>query len=417
MMILEPVSHHNLIVIPARMQATRLPGKPLADIAGIPMIVHVWRRAVAANAGDVIVATDSGEIADSVTAAGGKAIMTRTDHASGSDRVFEAVTKADPGQRAGIIVNLQGDLPTLDPDLVTRCLAPLADPEVDIATLTAVITEPEERTNPNVVKVVGTPIAASTTPAAPSAAPAATPASGPNAGSAGLSAAAIAQAAANNGSGDASGGPVSRQDPSSSAAQDAARARAAYAPVNSLASSSVTSSPAPAPQTTAPAPAQSGSFGSSVTGFFSNMFGGSSAAPAEAQAPSGVTTASTGAVAETSSWTNATVVKEGSAAKSSGKSQKVAAVSPKQGVATKGKYKIHIAAVRSRAEADALAQQLVAQHGADLANHVPTVDEAVIGSMGTFYRVRINGYASQEEPRGLCDKLRSSGLDCLVVTN
>ncbi|ADJ24528.1 3-deoxy-D-manno-octulosonate cytidylyltransferase [Hyphomicrobium denitrificans ATCC 51888] len=159
MMILQPVSHHNLIVIPARMQATRLPGKPLADIAGTPMIVHVWRRAVAANAGDVIVATDSGEIADAVTAAGGKAIMTRTDHASGSDRVFEAVTKADPGQRAGIIVNLQGDLPTLDPDLVTRCLAPLSDPEVDIATLTAVITEPEERTNPNVVKVVGTPIA------------------------------------------------------------------------------------------------------------------------------------------------------------------------------------------------------------------------------------------------------------------
>ena len=147
------------------------------------------------------------------------------------------------------------------------------------------------------------------------------------------------------------------------------------------------------------------------------MFGGSSAAPAEAQAPSGVTTASTSAVAETSSWTNATVVNEGSAAKSGSKSQKVAAVSPKPAVATKGKYKIHIAAVRSRAEADALAQQLVAQHGADLANHVPTVDEAVIGSMGTFYRVRINGYASQEEPRGLCDKLRSSGLDCLVVTN
>lgn len=141
------------------MQATRLPGKPLADIAGTPMIVHVWRRAVAANAGDVIVATDSGEIADAVTAAGGKAIMTRADHASGSDRVFEAVTKADPVQRAGIIVNLQGDLPTLDPDLVTRCLAPLSDPEVDIATLTAVISEPEERTNPNVVKVVGTPIA------------------------------------------------------------------------------------------------------------------------------------------------------------------------------------------------------------------------------------------------------------------
>ena len=73
--------------------------------------------------------------------------------------------------------------------------------------------------------------------------------------------------------------------------------------------------------------------------------------------------------------------------------------------------------MRSRAEAEQLAQNLVAQHGADLANHVPTVDEAVIGSMGTFYRVRIGGYASQEEPRGLCNKLRSSGLDCLVVTN
>ena len=142
------------VIIPARYASTRLPGKPLADIAGTPMIVHVWRRAVAANAGDVVVATDSGEIADAVTAAGGRAIMTRADHASVSDRVFEAVTKADPGRRAGIIVNLQGDLPTLDPDLVTRCLAPLSDPEVDIATLTAVITEPEERTNPNVVKVV-----------------------------------------------------------------------------------------------------------------------------------------------------------------------------------------------------------------------------------------------------------------------
>ena len=107
---------------------------------------------------------------------------------------------------------------------------------------------------------------------------------------------------------------------------------------------------------------------------------------------------------------------EGGAAKSTGKSHKVAAAATPTR-ATKGKYKIHIAAVRSRAEAEALAQQLIAQHGAELDNHVPTVDEAVIGSMGTFYRVRINGYASQEEPRGLCDKLRTSGLDCLVVTN
>jgi cell division septation protein DedD len=85
--------------------------------------------------------------------------------------------------------------------------------------------------------------------------------------------------------------------------------------------------------------------------------------------------------------------------------------------ATKGRYKVHIAALRSRADAEALAHRLVAQHGADLDNRVPTVDEAVIGSMGTFYRVRIGGFASQEEPRGLCNKLRTSGLDCLVVTN
>jgi 3-deoxy-manno-octulosonate cytidylyltransferase (CMP-KDO synthetase) len=158
--ILTDVLQHILIVIPARMQATRLPGKPLADIAGTPMIAHVWRRAVAANAGKVIVATDSEEIARAIAAAGGNAVMTRADHASGSDRVFEAVTKADPEGRASIIVNLQGDLPTLDPDLITRCIAPLQTPEVDIATLAAVISEAEERTNPNVVKVVGTPIAA-----------------------------------------------------------------------------------------------------------------------------------------------------------------------------------------------------------------------------------------------------------------
>jgi cell division septation protein DedD len=154
-----------------------------------------------------------------------------------------------------------------------------------------------------------------------------------------------------------------------------------------------------------------------VTGFFSNIFGGSSSAPAaETQAPAGVTTASTGAVAETSSWSNATVVNEGDSAKATDKKPQVAAAA-KSASATKGKYKVHIAAFRSRTEADALAQQLVAQHGADLDNHVPTVDEAVIGSMGTFYRVRVGGYASQEEPRDLCNKLRTSGLDCLVVTN
>ncbi len=140
------------------MHATRLPGKPLADIHGKPMIVHVWRRAVEANAGRVIVATDSAEIADAVKAAGGEAVMTRADHPSGSDRIHEAITKIDPARKAGIIVNLQGDLPTLDPKLVSDCIAPLASAETDIATLAAVISEDEERTNPNVVKVVGTPI-------------------------------------------------------------------------------------------------------------------------------------------------------------------------------------------------------------------------------------------------------------------
>ncbi|CAA2137370.1 3-deoxy-manno-octulosonate cytidylyltransferase [Hyphomicrobium sp. ghe19] len=155
---LNAVAQETLILIPARMQATRLPGKPLADIHGKPMIVHVWRRAVEANAGRVIVATDSAEILQAVKAAGGEAVMTRADHASGSDRIHEAVTKVDPARKAEIIVNLQGDLPTLDPRLVLDCVAPLASGETDIATLAALISDDEERLNPNVVKVVGTPI-------------------------------------------------------------------------------------------------------------------------------------------------------------------------------------------------------------------------------------------------------------------
>lgn len=140
------------------MQATRLPGKPLADIHGLPMIVHVWRRAMEAKAGRVVVATDSRDILQAVEAAGGEAVMTRDDHASGSDRIHEAIRTLDPSGRAQIIVNLQGDLPTLDPALVTECIAPLASGATDIATLAAVISEDEEKTNPNVVKVVGTPI-------------------------------------------------------------------------------------------------------------------------------------------------------------------------------------------------------------------------------------------------------------------
>ncbi len=149
-----------IVLIPARIGSTRLPGKPLADIAGEPMIVHVMRRAQAANVGPVVIATDSEAIAACVEKAGGRALMTRADHASGSDRIFEALATADPQDRARIIVNVQGDLPTLSPSDLTAALAPLADPAVDIGTLAAEISDADERTNPNVVKVVGSPVAA-----------------------------------------------------------------------------------------------------------------------------------------------------------------------------------------------------------------------------------------------------------------
>ena len=141
------------------MAATRLPGKPLAAIAGEPMIVHVLRRALAAELGPVVVATDSAEVAAIVDKAGGRAVLTRADHASGSDRIFEALGKADSQSRAKIVVNLQGDLPTIAPATIAAALGPLNDPAVDIATLAAEIKVPEERANPNVVKVVGTPVA------------------------------------------------------------------------------------------------------------------------------------------------------------------------------------------------------------------------------------------------------------------
>ncbi len=145
-----------LILIPARMASTRLPGKPLADIAGRPMIVHVLDRARESGLGPVCVATDSEEIAAAVAKAGGHAVMTRADHASGSDRIFEAMEQIGAG--ADIIVNVQGDLPTIAPADIRAALAPMGDPKVDIATLAAEIRRPEERTDPNVVKVVGTPI-------------------------------------------------------------------------------------------------------------------------------------------------------------------------------------------------------------------------------------------------------------------
>jgi 3-deoxy-manno-octulosonate cytidylyltransferase (CMP-KDO synthetase) len=148
-----------LILIPARMASTRLPGKPLADIAGLPMIVQVLRRAEAAQLGPVVVACDDEIIATAVEKAGGRAIMTRADHPSGSDRIFEALGVVDPKGRVRIVVNVQGDLPTIAPADIAAALMPLNDPAVDIATLAAEIHKTEERTNPNVVKVVGTLVA------------------------------------------------------------------------------------------------------------------------------------------------------------------------------------------------------------------------------------------------------------------
>ncbi|THD59018.1 MAG: 3-deoxy-manno-octulosonate cytidylyltransferase [Bradyrhizobium sp.] len=147
-----------LVLIPARMAATRLPGKPLLDIASLPMIVHVLRRAEAAQIGRVAVATDTPEIAAVAKSHGFEAVMTRADHPSGSDRIYEALGKLDPQGRIDIVVNLQGDFPTILPDNIRSVLAPLADPAVDIATLAAEIHTEEESINPNVVKMVGSQV-------------------------------------------------------------------------------------------------------------------------------------------------------------------------------------------------------------------------------------------------------------------
>jgi 3-deoxy-manno-octulosonate cytidylyltransferase (CMP-KDO synthetase) len=143
-----------IVVIPARMASTRLPGKPLADIHGLPMIVQVWRRAVEAGIGPVIVAAAEPEIAEAVEKAGGHAVLTRPDHPSGSDRIFEAVSTIDPTGRHDAVVNVQGDLPTVDPKTVAAAFELLAVPEVHIGTVAAVITRAEEVGDPNVVKAV-----------------------------------------------------------------------------------------------------------------------------------------------------------------------------------------------------------------------------------------------------------------------
>ncbi|THF56316.1 3-deoxy-manno-octulosonate cytidylyltransferase [Ollibium composti] len=148
----------TLLLIPARMASTRLPGKPLADIAGAPMIVHVARRAAESDLGRVVVATDTKAVAEAVRAHGFEAVMTRADHQSGSDRIFEALTTLDPAGQVETIVNVQGDLPTVEPAVIKAALKPFEEAVVDIATLGVEIIDEDEKTNPNVVKIVGSPL-------------------------------------------------------------------------------------------------------------------------------------------------------------------------------------------------------------------------------------------------------------------
>jgi 3-deoxy-manno-octulosonate cytidylyltransferase (CMP-KDO synthetase) len=148
-----------VVLIPARMASIRLPGKPLADICGEPMIVHVWRRAIEADIGPVFVAADDSRVVEAVEAAGGKAVLTRPDHQSGSDRIFEALGAVDPAGAYDIVVNVQGDLPTVERAAVRASLVPLADAAVDIATLATPIRRAEEKDDPNVVKAIGSEVA------------------------------------------------------------------------------------------------------------------------------------------------------------------------------------------------------------------------------------------------------------------
>jgi len=143
-----------IVVIPARMASTRLPGKPLAEIAGVAMIVRVWRQAVAANVGPVVVAAAEREIADAIEQAGGKAVLAGEDLPSGTDRVFAALNSADRHGDHDIVVNLQGDLPALDPHAIRAVVDALVATGADIATLAAEIDDPADYDNPSVVKPV-----------------------------------------------------------------------------------------------------------------------------------------------------------------------------------------------------------------------------------------------------------------------
>lgn len=153
-----PDLSRTLVLIPARMASLRLPGKPLADICGLPMIVQVAKRAHEANVGRVVVAVDDQRVFDAVQSAGFDVVMTRSDHQSGSDRIHEAMLLIDPDAKAEIIINVQGDLPTIEPEAIHAALRALEDPRTDIATLTVEIDSEEDKVNPSIVKVIGSPV-------------------------------------------------------------------------------------------------------------------------------------------------------------------------------------------------------------------------------------------------------------------
>ncbi|MGE3622494.1 MAG: 3-deoxy-manno-octulosonate cytidylyltransferase [Bdellovibrionales bacterium] len=144
-----------VILIPARMASTRLPGKPLLDIGGMPMIVQVWRRAMESRIGPVVVACDGEEIAAVIRRAGGTAIITKPDHPTGSDRIWEALRKLESkGKRFDIIINVQGDLPVLDPGAIRAAHSLLRDPAVDIGTLAVAIKNDKDKEVSQIVKAV-----------------------------------------------------------------------------------------------------------------------------------------------------------------------------------------------------------------------------------------------------------------------
>jgi len=143
-----------ILLIPARLASTRLPAKPLADIAGTPMIVRVLRQAEAAGLGPAFVAAGEQQIVAAVEAAGGRAVLTDPDLPSGSDRIHAALEKLDPQRRHDVVINLQGDLPALDPGQIRAVASALIKSGADIATLAAEIVDPAERDNPSVVKAV-----------------------------------------------------------------------------------------------------------------------------------------------------------------------------------------------------------------------------------------------------------------------